>query len=188
MEMPKIISQYIGKLFTDLIHCSCFTHYIKLLILNVSNLFSLKTISLRSGTPIQFQLGGGGVPQSSPSWGYPHRVPTRGVLSSSPIRHWKGYPHSLNWLGVPPIRKDGGTYPPCEQTFPSFNITFPRTSYAVGKYEVHMKRPLLCKISEYLEHMHWFQFEQCWDCSSFTRSFTSSTPSPRRWGGTSRRG
>ena len=51
----------------------------------------------------------------------------------------QGTPHhpDLGW-GTPPLPKPGTGYPPPpmvnRQTFPSINITFPRTTYAGGKY------------------------------------------------------
>ena len=70
-------------------------------------------------------------------------------LGPPPIQDWNGEPPPIQgWIGTPPIQDWIGTLPPLSkaegwigttpppevnrQTFPSINITFPRTTYAGG--------------------------------------------------------
>ena len=81
---------------------------------------------LTSGTPLA--KSDGGYPRwGTPCWGTPSQVWLGGYprWSTPPPPHWI-------WLGTPcPQSGPGRSTPPrCEQTK---NITFPRTTYAVGK-------------------------------------------------------
>ena len=71
-------------------------------------------------TPSQVQTEG--VPPPGPGKGYPPCRPGKGVCPPPPMS-WMGYP--------PPPRKSVSVN---RLTFPSINITFPRTSYASGNW------------------------------------------------------
>ena len=72
--------------------------------------------------------------------------PIQGWIGYPPIQGWIRYPLIQGWIGyptpppiqggigTPPSKAGLGTPPPeSEQTFPSINITFPRTTYTGGK-------------------------------------------------------
>ena len=69
--------------------------------------------------------------------GYPFPLPGPGM--GYPPRPKIGYPPGQTWDRVPPPR------PQCEQTFPSINITFSRTTYAGGKND-HVAYGYVCEI------------------------------------------
>ena len=78
--------------------------------------------------------GGGGLPHPVPIGGYPYPVLMGGGNPSTPDRGTPS-PQSV-WMGVHPHLALGpgfGTPPVHRQTFPSINITFPRTLYEGGK-------------------------------------------------------
>ena len=102
------------------------------------------------GTPHHPDLDGG-TPHPDLARGYPWYLPPsrpgQGVPKVPSNQTWDGVPPIQTWDGVPPtIRPEMGYPPPSDlgwgtppppmvnrQTFPSINITFPRTTYAGGK-------------------------------------------------------
>ena len=86
-------------------------------------------------------LGPGGTPSR----------PGQGGTLGTPLRPEMGYPPYLRWgtlparpgMGYPPLARPRMGFPPSamvnRETFPSINITFPRTTYAGGKNETCKK-------------------------------------------------
>ena len=95
------------------------------------------TIQTWDGVPPTIQTWDG-VPPTIQTWdGVPSTIQTWDRVPPPPSRPGTGYPPTQTWDGVPPYPDLGrGTPPPPmvkRQTFPSINITFPRTTYTGGK-------------------------------------------------------